>query len=73
MANAYTAAQTMLAALSATQKAAITIVPTYATPGDATTPVVSYTVTVKGNYADRWLQHATRVICSGPPSTSSTS
>ena len=50
VANAYTQAQAILAALSATQKAAITIVPTYATPGDATTTLVSYTVTVKGNY-----------------------
>ncbi|WP_017934303.1 glycoside hydrolase family 3 N-terminal domain-containing protein [Nocardioides sp. Iso805N] len=51
--DAYNYAQALLAgsALNATQKAAITITPlTYATPGDMTSAVTSYTVTIKGNY-----------------------
>ena len=51
VAGAYAAVQTTLAALSATQRAAIVVSNVvYATPGDATTPVVSYKVTTTGNY-----------------------
>ena len=50
--NAYNSIATLLGstALTAAQKAAITLTPTYSTPGDTSTPVVSYTVTFKGNY-----------------------
>ncbi|WP_051267650.1 glycoside hydrolase family 3 protein, partial [Nakamurella lactea] len=54
-AGAYAAVQALLAptntALNATQKAAITVSDVeYQTAGDSTTPVVSYKVTVKGDY-----------------------
>ncbi|WP_172832232.1 glycoside hydrolase family 3 protein [Nakamurella panacisegetis] len=52
VANAYAQVQATLAALSATQRAAIVVSNVvYQTPGDSTTPVVSYTVTTTGNYA----------------------
>ena len=48
---AYNAATTLRAALSAAQQAAITISDVvYETPGNSSTPVVSYKVTIKGNY-----------------------
>lgn len=53
VANAYAGLTNLLAttALSATQKAAITITNvTHATPGDATSAVTAYTVVIKGNY-----------------------
>ena len=37
-------------AVSAAQRAAIVVTPTYATPGDTSSPVVSYVVTLKGTY-----------------------
>ncbi|RIJ76564.1 hypothetical protein D1871_11925 [Nakamurella silvestris] len=54
VANAYAALQTLLTSSSLTtaQKAAIVVSNVvYSTPGDNTTPVASYTVTVKGNLA----------------------
>lgn len=42
---------TLLSKLSSSQQDAITVTPTYETPGDDTTPMVSYTVTIKGDYA----------------------
>jgi len=48
---AYQAATELLSALSAAQQAAITISDVVRqTPGDASTPVVSYKVTIKGSY-----------------------
>lgn len=38
-------------AFSAVQKAAVTVTPTYRTAGDTTSPVIGYSVTVKGDYA----------------------
>ena len=38
-------------AFSAVQKAAVTVTPTYRTPGDSSSPVVAYTVKVRGDYA----------------------
>lgn len=51
--NAYNAIASLLtsSALTAQQKAAVTLTPTYTVPGDTTSPVTSYTVTFKGNYA----------------------
>lgn len=51
--DAYRSVQTLLAstALTATQKAAITVSDVqYATPGDASTPVMSYKVSLSGTY-----------------------
>ncbi|MER6702798.1 beta-glucosidase [Streptomyces fumanus] len=51
--DAYRSVRTLLesTALTAAQKAAITVSDVrYATPGDATTPVVSYTVSLAGDY-----------------------
>jgi beta-glucosidase-like glycosyl hydrolase len=51
VAAAYAEVTGLINALSATQKAAITVGNVqYQTPGDNTTPVVAYTVTVKGSY-----------------------
>ncbi len=45
MADAYADVSSLLAgtALTAAQKAAITVTPTYQTAGDSSTPVVAYT------------------------------
>ena len=46
-----TAALNNTSEFPAAQKAAVTVTPTYQTAGDSSTPVVSYTVTIKGHYA----------------------
>ena len=53
MADAYADVMSILngPALSAQQKAAITVTPTYQTPGDTSTPVVAFTVTMSGDYS----------------------
>ena len=53
VADAYADLMSILAsdALSDVQKSAITVKPTYQVPGDSSTPVVAYTITVRGDYA----------------------
>ncbi len=52
VADAYADVVSLLdsSALNATQKAGVTVTPTYQTPGDSSTPVVAYTVTLRGDY-----------------------
>ena len=54
VADAYAAVQAVLgnpAALTDVQRSAISVTPEYRTPGDSSTPVVAYVVTLKGRYA----------------------
>lgn len=68
VADAYADVESLLhsAALNEQQKAAITVTPTYQTPGDSSTPVVAYTITVKGDYETMRLgdlqRSATRIL-----------
>ncbi|HEY7008705.1 MAG TPA: glycoside hydrolase family 3 N-terminal domain-containing protein [Jatrophihabitantaceae bacterium] len=54
VADAYADVEALLGgnALNAAQKAAITVTPTYQTAGDSSTPVVAYTITLKGHYPE---------------------
>ena len=69
--NAYDSIAGLLAgsALTAAQKAAVTLTPTYATPGDTGSAVTAYTVTFRGDYASTFAlrlgdlqRSATRVL-----------
>ena len=54
VADAYADVESLLDgdALTATQKAAITVTPQYQTAGDSSTPVIAYTITMKGHYPE---------------------